>query len=120
MRYRLLTFMAVLLGMMLPVAPSGASEYWRCGPGPSVKAHVVPGGLEVTSVPPGTRRIKARIEHDLHGRGRHTARVKYPSALPVVIPARSGEYISALATGKWTRADPYPPLGCPTSPARVP
>lgn len=103
-------------------AATADSEYWTCGPGESVQAHVVPGGLEVTSIPAGARRLKIRIEQNTKGRGRHVTRMNVVEAptLPLVIAANAGEWVSALASGKWTKENAYPPLGCPTEPTEVP
>lgn len=115
---RLTGICIVVLALAFTAAASGESEYWTCGPGPSVEAHAVAGGMEVTSIPAGARRLKVRIE-PAPRRHRRYVRLHAPFTLPLTIPAATGELVSVLATGKWTKAEPYPPLGCPQGPFRA-
>jgi hypothetical protein len=126
---RRIVLLAVVLALAILAGPVQAAHsptvtaktFWGCVPGPSIEAHAVVGGIEVTAVPEGTWRIRSKFSRDAAGHGqRERSTYADPDETPLLIPAPSGTYVDSLAKGRWERGNPYPSLGCPTGRLRVP
>lgn len=111
---RLLGIITVAAALAL-AAPVGADN--SCGAGPSLEAHAVSGGVEVTYLPPESYRLRVRAAKDLKRHGQHTSSVEVsPSDAPLFIAAPAGKPVLQLLVYARGRAgEPYPRLGCPTS-----
>lgn len=106
--------LATIAVLALATVASGAQSNWTCGPGESVQAQVVPGGLELTFVPSAAYRVKFRAAEDLAGHGPFYESVEGATAGFVWAPPLGHPVVQALAKEHWTQAVPYPSSGCPT------
>lgn len=116
-RYRWAVVVGVLLALMLgaPAAALAGAPFWGCGPGESIQAEPVPGGVLVTSMPEGARRIRYRTSTDVAGHDPTFASVYADgNDTPLFVPIDAGLYVQLLAKGYWEHGNPYPSVGCPT------
>lgn len=112
--YRLPVTLLVTAAALFAAAP--AQGDWSCGPGPSVEAHAVPGGIEVTFAPAETYHLRVRSAKDLTGHGMSAKSIEAsPADVPVFIAETPGKPVMrVLAFAKGRKGEPYPRLGCPT------
>lgn len=107
--------LVVGLALAVSMSASAATPFWGCGPGESIRAEPVTGGVLVTSQPEGARRIRYRTSTDPAGHNPTYASVYADgNDTPLLIPVHAGLYVQLLAKGYWSHGDPYPSVGCPT------